>query len=117
MIEKGIQPMNEQRKAERIATDRPVQMTSPALDVKGKMIDLSIKGCGVLSQNEIKTGDNITLNFHLPSAGTTDIKIDGVASHTQAVRKEYLIGVEFVDLPDHLDNVISEYIHYHHRLD
>jgi len=109
--------MNDQRKAERIATERPVNITHSETNIQGKMIDLSVMGCGILSQSEIKVGAPISLNFRLPSSGETDIQLDSVATHAQKVKQQYLIGVTFTDLSHHHSRAISDYISYHHRLD
>lgn len=108
---------NEQRQYERISTERPVTLDSDQVHSHAKMIDLSIRGLGLISQTPISEGDSIQLGFRLPTTGESEIKVSGIAVHTQQVRREFLVGIEFKNLQHGIEKVIHEYIQFHHRLD
>lgn len=108
----------EKRKYERIATERPVQIvTQSGNQTLGKMIDLSIKGTGIVASEGIETGDAVSLHFKLPSTGASDIVLEGTTAHSYSVRHEFLIGIEFQNISDYMESVIADYIRFHHRLD
>ncbi|MGE4498919.1 MULTISPECIES: PilZ domain-containing protein [Piscirickettsiaceae] len=108
----------EQRRAERISTERPVKLTTESGSSDAKMLDLSILGVGILSNEELNEGDKVSVQFQLPSIGRSEIKLEGVTAHSTHIRgQQYLIGVEFTDISDYMQSVITEYINYHHRLD
>ena len=108
----------EKRKYERVATERPVQIISANGDeTLGKMIDLSIKGTGIVAPESVGKGDKVSIQFQLPSTGSSEILLEGITAHSFSVQKEYLIGIEFQNISGYMESVIAEYIRFHHRLD
>jgi len=106
---------SDQRKYERILTERPVKLFINDTTLDAKMIDISIKGAGVLSKQICTDEKELQLEFHLPSMGAENLKLDAKVIHKANVRGECLMGLEFDPQNAAGENAIDEYIHYRHR--
>ncbi|MDR9498871.1 MAG: PilZ domain-containing protein [Hydrogenovibrio sp.] len=117
----------ERRRAERVATERPVQIhfsqTDPAedrtasTDLRGTMLDISIIGAGFVSEAPVPDGETITLDFQLPNTGVKPLHLRAQSRRSVKVRQQYLTGVEFVDIPPHTQSQIRDFIARHHSVD
>lgn len=105
----------ELRNAERISTERPIDIQRQNNQVSGKMLDLSVRGLGFVTDHEIKQDDTLCIGFQLPNY-TQPLSLCGIAKHANKVRNQYLIGIEFDDVNDHQRMQINEFIANHHRL-
>lgn len=112
-----MQNQTEQRKFDRIATERPILIQRDHQAIQGKMLDLSENGIGILSPESVETGEKVSVNFKLPLLNRESIQLEGIIIHSTSVRKQYLIGLQFTNLPTHMHAMIAEFIRHHHRLD
>ncbi|QBZ82347.1 hypothetical protein GHNINEIG_00375 [Hydrogenovibrio crunogenus] len=107
----------EQRKFDRIATERPISIQTTHQSIHGKMLDLSENGIGILSPEPIETGEAVSVNFNLPLLNRESIRLEVIIIHATSVQKQYLIGLQFSNLPTYMHAIIAEFIRHHHRLD
>ncbi|MBD3611810.1 MAG: PilZ domain-containing protein [Hydrogenovibrio crunogenus] len=112
-----MQNQPEQRKFDRIATERPISIQRNQTSIQGKMLDLSENGIGILSPEPVTTGEKVSVDFNLPLLNRASIQLEGIIIHVTSVRQQYLIGLQFTNLPTHMQAMIAEFIRYHHRLD
>lgn len=109
----------ENRKVERVSTERPVEVhhikAVDPQDVKGKMLDLSVSGTGILTDSPIEENEQLKVLFSLPNQEQA-LSLSGTAIHAYKIRNQYLIGVQFNNISDFYASKIQEYITYHHRL-
>lgn len=108
---------SEQRKFDRITTERPISIQTDHGTIQGKMLDLSENGIGILSPKPVGEGEEVSVQFNLPTLDFSAFQLEGIIIHSTSVRKQYLIGLEFSSLPVHIQSLIAEFIRYHHRLD
>jgi c-di-GMP-binding flagellar brake protein YcgR len=127
MLATTSQSGTERRRAERIATERPVQIhfseTNPAADkmactdLRGTMLDISIIGAGFVSEAPVPNGETVTLDFQLPNTGVEPLHLRAQIRRSVKVRQQYLTGVEFVDMAPYTQNQIRDFIARHHSVD
>lgn len=113
---------SEKRRAERISTERPVQIdfddpASPKETMQGTMLNLSTLGAGFVSPTPVPEGAVVTLNFQLPTAGAHPIQAKAQSRHSVKVRQQFLTGVEFIHLSAFKQNQIQTFITRHHTVD
>jgi c-di-GMP-binding flagellar brake protein YcgR len=114
----------ERRRAERVSTERPVEIhfsqPSPSDDtdaLRGTMLDISVLGAGFVSDAPVPDGETVTLDFRLPNAGAQPLHVQAQSRHSVKVRRQYLTGVEFVDLNPYTQHQIQDFIRRHHTVD
>lgn len=103
----------ENRQAERVSTDRPVQLTHDSQKHQAKMINLSITGLGILSNFKLDDSQNIQIDFELPFYDDyTSVKLQGTVIHCTPVRGQYLLGVALNNLNKHQTLVMENFIKF-----
>lgn len=108
----------DRRQYERVATERPVTLISQGLpEMDGKMIDLSVKGAGIVLHDNCLTSKDLQLSFMLPAQTAKPITVSAHIAHSTPVRGDCLLGLEFTDISDAQMAAINEFIRFHHRLD
>lgn len=110
-------PTNDRRHFERVSTERPVTLRTQEQPIQGKMIDLSLRGAGVLIHDVCVVTDLIELSFVLPTNSNKALSLSATITHSSPVRGECLLGLEFINIPQAQEAAIKEFIRFHHRLD
>ncbi|WP_084657257.1 PilZ domain-containing protein [Hydrogenovibrio kuenenii] len=108
---------NDRRHFERVSTERPVTLRIQEQPIQGKMIDLSLRGAGVLIHDTCVTTNQIELSFVLPTNTNYALSLSATITHSSPVRGQCLLGLEFINTPRSQETAIKEFIRFHHRLD
>lgn len=89
-------PTMEQRQHERFpAQFRSAFSSVNRVEGEGTVVDLSLRGCGIVSQTAIHPGTTLTLHIHVPAPETTLTVQQAVVRWCRDGR----IGLEFLSLP------------------
>ena len=83
----------------------PVKMITADTEIKGRLVDLSRKGLGVLLETAIPVGEKGKIGFHL---GKKTIVAQTVTKNSVRVARNHRVGMEFVCLPDQIEDYIVQ---------
>lgn len=108
---------NDNRKAPRISINRSAVIKIADEERKTKLLDISLCGSGILCNEPIPVGPEVTLIFSLPNHDSdAKLAISGHVVRSAAVQNQHLVGIEFDPLDLHQDLVIKGFFTYHDRL-
>ena len=103
----------QQRRFFRAAVDFPVAVTVAGDDtvLDGAVVDLSGGGMRVITKNDLAAGQNVTLRFALPEAGS-EMMVRGrvVLSFFDAGKQQFAHGVAFTQIAAADQGALVEYI-------
>lgn len=109
--------MAEKRSAQRVETDRPVQISGGNRTVKGRLVELSLKGALVESPLQAKIGTRLKLRFDIPAGDHfADLNLYGTVKRAAIHQDYYLLGIEFEPLSDQAQRDIQAFIDFKQRL-
>ena len=83
----------------------PVKLITAKTEIKGRLVDISSKGLGILLETAIPVGEKGKIGFHL---GKKTIVAQAVAKNSVRVAKNHRIGLEFVGLSDQTEDDIVQ---------
>lgn len=116
-------PMTEKRECPRIVVDLPVTIwTAQDTGRVGKIIELSVKGAGIIYSVRPEINARLELCFNLPfEAFSPALRIKGKVIHNYEVLPRagtppdyrYVVGVEFLNLEGNERAVLSRFVEEH----
>ncbi|WP_173270020.1 PilZ domain-containing protein [Thiosulfatimonas sediminis] len=99
----------------RVSINLPIKVLEPLL-LDGKLIDLSLCGCGILMSEPLSPNSLLTVHLSLPSEdGFTQIALKCSVARCNKIRNQYLTGLSFDELKPHQSYEINAFFHYHRR--
>lgn len=103
--------------AQRVTTDRPVKIIGGNRQVKGRLVELSLKGAVVESPAKASPGTRLELVFDLPAGDHFAIlKLFCIVRSHTLHNDEHLLRVEWDNPPEHALADIQAFIDYKQRL-
>lgn len=103
----------QQRRFFRTAVDFPVTVIVPGAELVmyGGAVDLSGGGMRVITKNDLAAGQNVTLRFALPEAGS-EIMVRGrvVLSFFDAGKQQFAHGIAFTQIAAADQQTLVEFI-------
>lgn len=109
-------PITERRCADRIAISLPATLHLENRDFNSKILDISLCGLSLVSDQPLANQQNIKLTLSLPSYeqnNTLDLAAKVVRSSN--IQHQYLVGLAFETLSPHQVLVIQEFSSFHNR--
>lgn len=107
---------NEQRCSDRTAVTLPAQLKTSLETEAVKIVDISCCGIGIITTQQVVTGDDVALNFVLPGyAQNNPLSINAKVIHTTSVRDKHLIGLSILSPSQHDILVLKEFFNFHQR--
>ena len=107
----------ERRCGERVSINLPVEFIKPC-SLNGKLIDLSLCGCGVLMNEPLQPKDEFLVHINLPSEdGYIKIDLSCVVARCDKVRGQYLTGLAFNQMKPYQAYEINAFFNYHQRFE
>ncbi|QCU89493.1 PilZ domain-containing protein [Thiomicrorhabdus sediminis] len=80
------------------------------------MLNISLNGADLLSDEEILMNENASLEFTIPGYDSSSpLKLGGAIKHQTKVKNQYLVGFEFYKPSTHDTLIINEYFNFHQR--
>ncbi|MDG6779132.1 PilZ domain-containing protein [Thiomicrorhabdus sp. zzn3] len=109
-MEQPSSALSEKRKQERIEIKRSVQVLVADKILQGHLVDLSTIGVGLLINEAVDSGVELSVKFTLPDQdGIAELLLDGRVAHCTPSGHLYTIGIEFTVLSPHQKTVISAF--------
>ena len=96
----------EQRKHKRVPLGVPIECRSGQMTVAGRAENISVSGLLIRAEKTFAEDEEITVSFQLPGS-TQAIQFRASVAH---VVPEVFIGVEFLDIPAELSELIEKYV-------
>jgi len=111
-------PLENQRNKERISTRRPAHIFVHNNEFEAVIINLSMEGIGILTDQPLSDGALLKIQFSLPGyEQSSKLTLNGEVIHRTEVNQKCLFGIRFPFLSLHEKLVITGFINYHRRLD
>lgn len=109
---------NEQRCLDRTAVTLSAELKTLSAITTVKIVDISKCGIGLLASQPLSIGEEVSLNFTLPSyAQNNAVSIHAKVIHITTVRNKYLIGLTTLHLSQHDILVFKEFFNFHQRFE
>ncbi len=87
--------------------DTPVKMITADSEMRGRLVDISQKGLGVLVDKEVERGATGKIGFHL---GNETIITQAVMKNSVRQAGNHRVGMEFIDLSDKMEDYIVQLV-------
>ena len=84
-----------------------IKMITVDTELKGRLVDLSQKGLGVLLETALPVGEKTKIGFHL---GQKTIVSQAVTKNSIRQAKSHRVGLEFVGLPGKMEDYIVQLV-------
>lgn len=111
----STQAASDRRCGERVSINLPVKFSKP-FPLDGKLIDISICGCGVLINEPLTTEDEFLVHLNLPGEdGYIKVELNCMVARCLKVRGQYLTGLEFKNIKPYQAYEINAFFNYHQR--
>lgn len=106
---------NEPRK--QVKTDRKVTLHGKSASADGHLVDVSVRGIGVISQRGAKVGTELDCTFELPAFSVFRMfNLHGVVTTRHNVGDEIYLHIEFDHLIEDDKLALQDFIDYKNRL-
>lgn len=107
-----------QRNQARISMRRSAVIMHNEQVHQATVINLSLKGAGVITNVELEQGARIHVRFSIPGyQQSTPLTLSGEVVRSTIINKKRLLGVKFSSLNLHQQFVITGFISFQNRLD
>lgn len=107
---------SEKRQALRIQTSQPIEIYhADQHKDQGKMIDISIQGSGFIANHLVDEGEDLYIQFRLANSLSL-MELKGRVTHSNKVREQYLVGLEFIEMDSAHQYAINEFISRHQKM-
>jgi len=100
-----------------VKTDRKVTLRGANATINAHLVDVSIKGIGVLSERGARIGTELDTQFELPAFSYfKTFDLHGVVTNRHNVGDEIYLHIEFSDLNKNDRLALQDFIDYKNRL-
>lgn len=87
--------------------DTPVKMITADKEMRGRLVDISQKGLGIVVEKGLERGATGKIGFHL---GKETIVTQAVMKNSVRQAGNHRVGMEFVGLPDTMEDYIVQLV-------
>lgn len=85
----------------------PVKMITAQSEMRGRLVDISQKGLGIIFDGALEEGANGKIGFHL---GKETIVSQAVTKNSVRVAGNHRVGMEFIGLPQKIEEYIVQLV-------
>jgi c-di-GMP-binding flagellar brake protein YcgR len=99
-------PEGDKREYSRVKAEFSLTFKVKDMESRGRLVDLSLRGCAMESDHELKRGDVLQVTLKMPN-GKQPVEIDtAVVRYSQGIRH----GLEFLTIKDKSEKDLREFV-------
>lgn len=101
----------------KVKTDRRVTLHGKSASAEGHLVDVSLRGIGVVSERGARIGTELDCVFELPAFSEfKTFDLQGVVTHRHNTGDEIYLHIAFDHLNDEDKSALQDFIDYKNRL-
>jgi len=104
-------------KRTQVKTDRKVTLRGKNATIEAQLVDVSVKGIGVISSRGAKVGTELDTQFELPAFSVfRTFHLHGIVTHRHNADDAIFLHIEFAKLSQEDALALQDFIDYKNRL-